>query len=225
MFNSIPSNDSHITFPLVDRILSQHKDTLECFGINHLNHNSSDDELIDLRKYRSLKYLRLSRWSFQRTNKLVFRPETGRKLLAPCLEEFTWDFSLDDPRYVLNWTDFTKREARWIREFALFAVETKSKLSVISIEFPYYSNSKEHHAIYPWYLMEKVKEKVAQYGIELRYDDDGLTKEMWLNMLSDEEDISEGDEGSSDDDISEDNEDMSDDDDDVDEDLGTSDSG
>jgi len=126
-FGSFYNNRFYMDLPMFHSMLLMHKDTLKTIDIGYLS-SSGRGRLFNASDFPRLEVLRLSRWEMEEN--LEFSSTEADLLLAPNLKTFGWDFSIYD-QHSESWTDFGKREERWVRELARAAIERKAALKKI----------------------------------------------------------------------------------------------
>lgn len=104
-------------------------------------------------------------------------------LVAPNLEVFHWDMTLEDQQCGERFRSFGQPEEDWLREFAAAARDRKSSLSQIQIEFnpeTYLFREDAENPDYPWDRMDSIARDIKPYGIELSYKPPNITRgEFW----------------------------------------------
>ncbi|KAI2464468.1 hypothetical protein F4781DRAFT_70353 [Annulohypoxylon bovei var. microspora] len=181
-FESFYNNRHHMDLAMFGSWLSSHKDTLEEIYIGYLS-AFSKGTLIDVSEFSALNSLTLSRYSF--SDDLESCAADASLLLAPGLETFTWSFSIYD-QHCESWDAIGENEERWLRQFAEAAASKSIPLKRIHIIFdPDYWGYQVEDG-YPWDRLDRVKVYSRQLNIELSYTKPALTKEEWLNHITEE---------------------------------------
>lgn len=171
----------------VMELLLFHRETLETIRIGTFDLDTAVG-VFDVSQFSRLEVLQVSRYSFPEP--LEFSVAMGQKLLAPGLKTFCWHFSkwydMQESRNYFDeeWDAFGENEERWLKELAAFAASTKSSLRTISIRFTPDGSDIDASSVYPWDRMDRVKEYIRRFGIDLQYNTPVLTREMWQKVMA-----------------------------------------
>lgn len=163
--------------------LIAHQETLETLQILSLGSyfaregEFSEDKMLDLTAFSKLRQLTLSHWSIDLKTPL-FYPNIVRKILAPNLEKFTWDFVT----YWDSWMQFGPIEVNWIRTLGNYAAHIGSPLRYIYVDFNPDSIQVSPEAIYPWTLLKDVAEYLAAKNILLEYPPPIISRATWSSL-------------------------------------------
>jgi len=129
--------------------------------------------------FPNLEFLKLSRWQMHQ-HTVQFKASDAN-VLGPKLRTFCWDFGAYMGE---TWTAFREADSFWIRDLANAVVARKAVLEIIRIQFsPSYGNSEEG-MIYPWDLMDDLRDHVLRpKGMDLVYNDPPISKADWMEYL------------------------------------------
>lgn len=154
-------------------IIEIHKGTLHSILISHLCESGLAG--FDLSDFKKLKYLSLSSKATGKDTNLI------ANILAPNLETFRWDLTLEDQQCTVSIHAFGQPEEDWLRALAAAAIERKSALRKIQVKFvPEYRISwgvDPDTLKYPWDRMEAIARDIRPKGIELLYSEPAMSKE------------------------------------------------
>lgn len=109
-------------------------------------------------------------------------------LVAPNLREFHWDMTLEDQQLGETLGNFAQPEEDWLRALSAAAIDRKSALHHIRIQFSpeafiYSHERKTIHDKYPWDRMDQIGREVQPHGITISYNIPTVTKEEFREML------------------------------------------
>jgi hypothetical protein len=161
-FENPDSSCTRWELSMVESLLAPHRSTLKSICIGPL---TGDAGCINVTAFPELKALELSRLQWECS------PEQAcSTILAPKLENFTWNFEMYD-RDSEQWANFDQPEVDWLLSFAKLASTQKSALKEIVIRYdgdqPSTPSSREVYEAteYPWDHMEQLKLMLKPLGI------------------------------------------------------------
>ncbi|KAJ5549043.1 hypothetical protein N7513_006277 [Penicillium frequentans] len=170
------SHPNYLDLPLLRKMLQEHKDTLTTLSIGPLS-LSGRGKLANLSDLSALHTLSLSRW--QLGGELDVSSDAAFQLLGPSLELFVWDFTIYDQNSQ-KWSDFGTRESLWIMNLAQKAVERRSPLKEIRVQFaPELPTSDDED--YPWDFIDDLDTQFRLQGVTFTYNEPTMSKEAFLN--------------------------------------------
>jgi hypothetical protein len=108
-------------------------------------------------------------------------------LLSPKLHTLVLSYSGSEvlPERV---EDFQKDEAQWLQKFVDHAVAKRSMLASIEILFgpdilDFGISSRDTECVYPWDLMDKIRDAIEPHGIVLSYAKPSISRQDFLKWL------------------------------------------
>lgn len=108
-------------------------------------------------------------------------------LVAPGLRIFRWDMKLEDQQCGERLGDFCEPQETWLRVLVATAVERKTALREIRINFRPEGGLQGHHGFtqdqYPWDRMDKLANEFRPHGIDLTYNPPNHTREEFQAYL------------------------------------------
>ncbi|KAJ5639484.1 uncharacterized protein N7484_007346 [Penicillium longicatenatum] len=170
------SHPNYLDLPLLRKMLDEHRDTLTTLSIGPLS-VSGRGRLANLSDLSALHTLSLSRW--QLGGELDVSSDVASQLLGPSLELFVWDFTLYD-QTPQKWSDFGTQESLWIMNLAQEAVERRSPLKEIRIQFSPVMPASEDED-YPWDFMDDLNLQFRSQGVTFTYVEPTMSKEAFSN--------------------------------------------
>ncbi|KAF2728466.1 hypothetical protein EJ04DRAFT_581322 [Polyplosphaeria fusca] len=157
-------------------MLSPFKHSLTRLDIGRLTKGESIGQF-DLSGFTKLAYVRLSAYQMQ----TAVAEDIAQLVIGPSLNQFAWNFCSEE--YISEpWSSFDKEQQVWIQKFAMFAIENKTVLRSIKIEFnpDYEGYVAKEGDVYPWDLMDEVGKATLPHGLDVTYDVPVVTKKRWL---------------------------------------------
>jgi len=157
-------------------IFAIHKQTLRSIVVTNICRPGLAG--LDLSEFESLEYLRLSDATTGCDPALV-----GNIIDAPRLRTFHWDFTLEDQQHGTGLDAFGQREEDWLRALVDAAVERRSSLRKIMVEFKpddgIYRMGTENmdDVLYPWDRLDAVGLQASSESIDLWYPDPTMSRE------------------------------------------------
>lgn len=178
-FSGYAARTHVMDYSTLESLLLIHQNTLKYINIQGLRLRENS-RLLNATLFPKLGFLELSIWDTHGST-VQFRA-SDTNILGLKLETFCWNCSVGGYE---RWTSFNEANCVWIRDLANAAVACNAALRRIEIKFCPDYTEQEEEMIYPWDLMDDLRDKVLQpKGIDLSYNDPPVSKEKWIEHLN-----------------------------------------
>lgn len=184
-FSFKDTDASHNQFHLTELgpTIALHKQSLRSIELVSLF--SRVKSCIDLMDYPQLESLTISAWDIDCSNE-----EAASKLLAPRLKSFIWSFSMLS-QSTASVKDFNDGRADWLRCFIALAVERKSALRKVHLDFTpdWYPGDEEVNSgvlDYPWDRMVVIAREFGPHGVNVSWNTPPMTKEEMKSQIEED---------------------------------------
>lgn len=178
--------DNHITYPLVQSLLSIHKKTLKEIRIEGLDeYEYTFGPRFNASGFPNLEVLSLALYEYNGATSIrgetpTYGPEED-SFLPPNLK--TLKFTYGDPKRV-GWDWFQEQDEQFIRNIATAAISKKSSLQTIEVDYVPYDKYAERQWGYPYERLERLSQEFGPQGIEISYPTPVKTKREWVFLVA-----------------------------------------
>ena len=157
------------------RVLMPQAQSLRTIEIRNINKTGLDGFVLSA--FSRLENLLLSHGSTGTDSSLI------SNLIAPNLQSFHWDLTLEDQQCGETLDNFGQEEEDWLRALVDAAIRGKSRLGEIRVTFTpeewvqdFNPNNKP---VYPWDRMDAIAREIEPRGLALRYNTPTTTREQF----------------------------------------------
>jgi hypothetical protein len=164
-----------------------HKETLVSIEISAV-FCDDDYTIFDVRDFPNLRHLTLPALC------LSTDEESALALLAPQLQSFTYSFEINEPQGLIPLDEFDESRLEFIADLLRLAVENKSTLSSVSVDFspendlPFGGDLQDGSYVHPYIFIDDLRIEYEPLGITVIQDTFGSywTRERLLKKLDEE---------------------------------------
>lgn len=185
---------SHYTVDAVERILSNHRESLRYINIGIIpgkppkNGNYNASRIPNFSNFQCLDELQLSSY-----NLMAEKPsEATAKLAAPLLRHLRINFS-EESRHVKMHRVFGEDQVLWLADFASQnpVSVSNTRLQSVFIDFddldynPYCDSLLYVTVSWSWQYLQQAKEEMSRYNIVMRHSEPDCIREEWDRKVAD----------------------------------------